>query len=141
MKISRLIAPVAFDQVGGIGGQSSQESLRAEEGQRTASTERILLAHANLDVADAHDEEGGHGVVQESAVPTVELGDGGKDEGVRDILKEVQVAAALEEERVGVLVVAGVVLVAVKLAADPLLVFNALVDDAVDKDEEVGGEW
>lgn len=137
---SDLIAPVALHQVGGIGCQSSQETLGAEEGHRTASTQGTLGAHADLDVADAHDEEGSHGVVQERAVPAVKLGDGGEDEGVWHVLKKVQVAAALEEERVGVLVVAGVVLVAVELIADPLLVLDALVDDAVGEDEEVGGK-
>lgn len=49
-------------------------------------------------------------------------------------------AAAFEEEWVRVLMVARIVLVSIQLAAYPLLVLDALVNDAIAEEEQVGGE-
>lgn len=91
-------------------------------------------------MADAYRKENSHYGVQDGAVSPIELSNGYKDEGVRNVLEEIHVAAAFQEERVRALMVAAVVLLAADLAANPLLVLDALVHDAVAEQEEVGGE-
>ncbi|KAI4151989.1 MAG: hypothetical protein L6R39_001932 [Caloplaca ligustica] len=110
---------------------SSHEALGAKDTKRTASTKGIFTSEAHLNVSDAQGEEDGHGVVQNSAIPTIKLGDGRQDKGVRDGLKELHVAATLEEEGIRVLMVAGIVLLTSELVTDPLLVLDALVDNAI----------
>ena len=92
-------------------------------------------------MADAHGKEGGHGIIQDSAIGAIEFGDGGEKESEGDIFEEVQVTTTLEEKRIRVLMIAGGVFLRIELLSDPLLVLDALVDDAVAEEKEVGGEW
>lgn len=91
-------------------------------------------------MSDAHSEQRGHGVIQYRTVGAIEFGDGGQNESEWDVLQEIQVATTLEEKRVGVLRVAGAVLLRIEFVSDPLLVLDALVDDAVAEEQEVGCE-
>lgn len=92
-------------------------------------------------MSDAQGEEGGHGVIENSAIGAVELGDGGQQEGEGYIFEEVHVGANIEVERVWIVRVAGLAaVVAIELVTNPLLILDALVDDTVHEDEEVAGE-
>ena len=140
---SILVTPVSLDEIGSISRHASQEALSPKHPDRSPISHRPFPAQANLHMSDAQREQRRHGITQHRPVGAIELRDGGKNERERHVLKEVQMAAALEEQRIRVVGGAGgVVLVVrvVEMAADPLLVFDALVDDAVAEEEEVGGE-
>lgn len=133
-----LIAPVALDQISAVDCQCAQKSLSAELAHRTTGSEGILAAHAKLDMSDTYSKKNTHGVVQIGAIAAIELSDGRQDEGVRNVLEEVHVAATIEEEWVRSIGISGIVFVRLQLAAYPLLVFDALVDDAIAEKEQVG---
>lgn len=140
---SILVTPVSLDEIGSISRHTSQEALGPEHPNRSPIGHRPFPAQANLHMSDAQREQRRHGITQHRPVGAIEFGDGGENEREGHVLEEVQMAAALEEQRIRVVGVAGgVVLVVrvVEMVADPLLVFDALVDDAVAEEEEVGGE-
>ncbi|KAL8644639.1 MAG: hypothetical protein Q9210_007149 [Variospora velana] len=87
-------------------------------------------------MSDTYGKKKTHGVVQIGAIAAIELSDSRQDEGVRNVLEEVHVAATVEEEWVRVFEVPGIIFVRLQLAAYPLLVFDALVDDAIAEKEQ-----
>ena len=80
-------------------------------------------------------EEGSQSIIEHLSVRPVELRDRRQDESHRHVLKEVDMAAGVDRERVRG--VAGGIFEAV---TDVFVILDTLVYDAVGEDEEVGGK-
>lgn len=138
-----LVTPISLDEIGSISRHPSQEALGPKHPNRSPISHRAFPTQPNLHMSDAQREQRRHGITQHRPVGAIELSDGGENEREGHVLEEIQMAATLEEQRIRVVGVAGgVVLVVrvVEVVADPLLVLDALVDDAVAEEEEVDGE-
>ncbi len=135
-----LITPISLDEVGSISCHTSQETLSAKKSDYATRSKGVFTAQASLHMPNAQGKQSSHGVIQYGAVGAIKFGDRSQKEGQRDILEEVHVAATCEEERIRVLMVAGVGFLRTELVSNPLLILDALVDDAIAEEQEVGGE-
>ena len=137
-----LVSPIAFNKVCAIRGHAAQKSLSTEHTHETAWGHGVRPAQAHLDVSDSGSEESDHGIIEIGAVGAIQLSESSQEKGKRHILKEIDVGANVQVKRIRILGVARLAGVAlVELIADPLLVFDALIDDAVREEEKVAGEW
>ncbi|KAL8788320.1 MAG: hypothetical protein Q9213_001717 [Squamulea squamosa] len=119
-----------------------QKALSAEQSNGATRRESISTTQSKLNVSNAQCKQGGHGVTQDGSVGAIELGDSSQEEGERNVFKEVIVATTCKEERIRVLMVAGVVLLlGIERVANPLFVLDALINDAIVEQQEIGGEW
>ncbi|KAL8770201.1 MAG: hypothetical protein Q9209_004043 [Squamulea sp. 1 TL-2023] len=137
-----LISPITFNKVGSVSCHPSQKALSAEKSNGATRAKSIFATQPKLSVSNAECKQGRHGVTQDGSVSAIELGDSSQDEGERDVFKKVHVATTFKEERIWVLIVAGVIgLLGIERVANPLFVLDALINDAIVEQQEIGGEW
>ena len=79
---------------------------------------------------DPEHEERTHGIVDDPAIGTIELGDSGECEAKRHVFEEVGVCSGVEME----------VAVSLGVIAEILVFLDAIVDHAIGEVDEVGGE-
>ena len=133
--ITRLEAPVALDQVTCPSSNTHHKGLRAPETNWSANTHTLLFLQSQFRVQNPHHEQRAVQICQHLSVRTVQFRNRTNHEGEGDGFDEIGVGARgdLELIAIGGGWVAGAV-------TDPFLGVEAVEDDAVREEGEVGGE-
>lgn len=133
--LSDPLVPVALDEVSTVNRHRTQESLSAEESQRSPNCDVFSSLESKLHMRNSQSKKRGQGVVEHLSVRPIEFRNGRQNQRNWHALQEVGLAAGFNHERVW-----GVIGRIVKAVTDVFLVLNTLVDDAVGENKKVGGE-